>query len=353
MSQQAAETDGSSAPAPGRTLRVLHVGVAHRGRWPLDRCKGANGFKSVAMCDVSEQALAQAREWTGLGEADCYTDLSRALAQSGADCVIICTPTIYHVPMAKQCIAAGLPVLTEKGMAPDWHTAQELVRVTQQARAIVAVAQNYRYMGIFHALHRALSDPSYQGYVGKAHFLSYSQYRVRPVPGGLTYPFASVWDMSCHHFDNMLYWLGPVRAMMAQSWGADWSAYEYANNTTAHIEFENDAHMHYFHGHDAARSSLEVQIHGQRGAIVFRDGLLEFNERPLEQFGHRDVVKLEYGQEDAESGVLRDFYNYITQGKEPGISARNNLETMAMCEMMVRSITQGRRVLRSDLNGVS
>jgi hypothetical protein len=38
-----------------------------------------------------------------------------------------------------------------------------------------------------------------------------------------------------------------------------------------------------------------------------------------------------------------------TQGREPGISAANNLQTMAACEMMVRSIREQRAVRRVEL----
>jgi predicted dehydrogenase len=51
-----------------------------------------------------------------------------------------------------------------------------------------------------------------------------------------------------------------------------------------------------------------------------------------------------------ERDVLRDFHAYVVGGVEPGISVQNNLETMAACEMMVRSITEGRTVKRSELN---
>ena len=52
---------------------------------------------------------------------------------------------------------------------------------------------------------------------------------------------------------------------------------------------------------------------------------------------------------EGESDLLRDFHRYITEGVEPGISARNNLETMAACEMMVRSITRGLTCRREEL----
>ncbi len=333
-----------------RLLRVLHVGVANRGLWPLQRCNESTGFQPAALCDINPSALASARELTGLKETDCYTDFDRALANADVDCVIICAPTVLHVPLAKKCIAAGKPVLIEKGMAPDWASAQELVRVATEANAIVAVAQNYRYNAPERTIHRAINDSQYLAYLGPVHMIEYTQYRVRPKPRTLTYPFASVWDMSCHHFDNLLSWLGPVREMTAHSWRATWSPYEHDNNTSAHILFENGTHVHYIHTHDAARNVLELQIHGERGAVVRVDNSITFNERPTEQFGSRPIVELQQEPAEGESDLLRDFHAWIVEGTEPGISVRNNLETMAACEMMVRSIREKRTVRREELS---
>jgi predicted dehydrogenase len=332
-----------------KILRVLHVGVANRGTWPLKHCNAATGFAPAALCDVNDAALAQARELTGLAESDSFTNVDDALARSEVDCAIVCAPTVLHVPLAKKMIDAGLPVLVEKGMAPDWAGATALVRYASDKSAIVCVAQNYRYNSLERTIWRAINDATFSAYIGEVHLLSYAQHRVRPIPRTLTYPFASVWDMSCHHFDNMLFWLGPMREMTAHSWRATWSAYEHDSNTAAHIGFDNGARCHYIHTHDAARSTLEIQVHGERGALVIRDEEITFNQRPLEQFGTRPIVNVPRESGGGEADVLRDFHRYITSGSEPGISARNNLETMAACEMMVRSITSRRTCARTDL----
>ena len=333
-----------------RVLRVLHVGVANRGEWPLRLCNASSGFAPAALCDVSSDALAGARGITGLDDSACFTDFDRALAEADVDCAIVCAPTVLHVPLALKCVERGLPVLVEKGMAPNWRDACTLVRAARENSATVAVAQNYRYNATERTVWRAINDAKHPAYVGEVHLLSYAQHRVRPVPRTLTYPFASVWDMSCHHFDNMLYWLGPMREMTAHGWRATWSAYEHNNNTSAHVEFERGTRVHYVHTHDAARSSLEIQVHGERGALVVRDDAgITFNQRPLEQFGTRPVVNVEPEPAQGEADVLRDFYDYVTRGVEPGISAQNNLETMAACEMIVRSITLGRNVRRAEL----
>jgi predicted dehydrogenase len=331
----------------------LHIGVANRGTWPLRHASPATGFVPAALCDVNPAALSSARDMTGLTPEVCFTDVDAALdfaCSSGIRAVIACVPTVMHVPLAIKAIRLGLAVLIEKGMAPDWPTACELatiVRGTPGARA--AVAQNYRYNAMEQAVRRAVQDESCPYHVGAAHMLEYTQYRVRPSVNTLSYPFASVWDMSCHHFDNLLYWLGPIESMTAFSWKANWSAYRYDNNTSAHIAFASGARVHYVHTHDAARNVLKVEAHGERGAIVTSGSAIEFNERPLEQFGSRPTQRFDYAPTGGEADLLRDFHAYITRGAEPGVSVINNLEVMAACEMMVRSITLGRTVRREEL----
>lgn len=343
-------------PIPGsdiaeRTpLRVLHVGVANRGRWPLEHCKARGGFVPAALCDVSADGLAEARRITGLPESACYRDLESALAQAQVDCAILCVPTVLHVPLATKAIEAGLPVLIEKGMAPDWASARQLARTVAARGAKAAIAQNYRYNGMERTVWRAINDPTYPAYVGEVHLAVYTQNRVRPHPRTLNYPFASVWDMSCHHLDNLLMWFGAIEAMNAFSWGARWSAYEYDNNTAAHITVRGGTRVHYLHTHDAARNSLEIELHGQRGALYVQEGRITFNERPTEQLGSRPIVEVPPTEARGLDDLLADFHRYIVDGVEPGVSVRNNLETMAACEMMVRSITHGRAIGRDELD---
>ncbi len=333
-----------------KTLRVLHVGVSNRGTWPLEKCNASTGFAPTFLCDVNQDALAKARQITGLPESACGTDYDQALRDAEVDCVIICAPTVLHVPLTTKAIEAGLPVLVEKGMAPDWSSAQQLAATVRQHGTVACVAQNYRYNPVERTLTESIRNPEHPAHPGEVHMVSYTQNRVRPVPRTLTYPFASVWDMSCHHFDNLLAWMGPIHAMTAFSWGANWSAYEHDNNTAAHIEFTNGARGHYLHTHDAARASVEIQVHGERGALVHDGESITFNGRPVEQFGTRPTEPVELEDAHGEADLLRDFHTYITQGREPGVSVRHNLETMAACEMMVRSITAGRTCTRKELD---
>ncbi|MCS7033920.1 MAG: Gfo/Idh/MocA family oxidoreductase, partial [Phycisphaerae bacterium] len=195
---------------PGKILRVLHVGVGNRGRWLLQKCAEQTGLQPTLLCDVSRENLNTAAALAGLGPEACFEDLDAALARAkgSIDCVIACTPTITHVAIAERAIEAGLPILIEKGMAPDWSSARKLARLVADRSAKVCVAQNYRYNPVEQTIRAAIAQPNHPAHPGQPHLVVYNQNRVRPFPRTLNYPFASVWDMSCHHFDTMMHWLG-------------------------------------------------------------------------------------------------------------------------------------------------
>lgn len=359
-----------SASTPSRCLKTLLIGITGRARWVFKQAKPEAGYEIVALADIKADALEAGAAELGLepgacihGETPeaCHAAVERALEKGGVDCIIICTPTLYHVPYAKLGIAAGIPVLTEKGMAPDWAGAQELVQFTKEHKGICCVAQNYRYRRIDLAMRACVEGRLPEFEIGPIHHIDLIQHRVRPFPRTLNYPFASVWDMSCHHFDLLRGLVGKPLALTAHAYGPPWSPYTHPNNTAIHLEFENGAHAHYFHGHDSARALYHFCLQGEKGALLVQpreqsgdvniDATLEYNPRPTEQFGSRPAVAVPVDTTGvSEAGVLADFHRYVCDGIAPGICAEENLEVMAMCQMTVLSIEKGRRILRSELD---
>ena len=333
-----------------RILKTLLVGVAGRAHWVLELARPEAGFEIMGLCDVNEEALTRVAADLRLPPAACHRDLADAIRRDTPDCVIVCAPTRFHVALARQGIDAGLPVLMEKGMAPNWPDASALVRYAAEKDGRFCVAQNYRYKTVERTISACLRGEIAGANPGRIGFGDLIHHRVRPHPRTLDYPSASVWDMSCHHFDNLLCWLGAPLAVTAHAFGAPWSPYAHPNNTAAFIEFEGGARINYFHGHDSARGIYQMTLHGEHGALVTDDSTVGFSARPAEQFGKRPVEIVSLPDEGpAEAAVLRDFHRYVTGGVEPGISGRHNLEVMAMCEMCVRSAGQGRRVERAEI----
>jgi hypothetical protein len=324
-------------------LRVIHVGTGGRGIWPVQLVTKDPKFTSAALVDVNPNYLARAREITGLGETLCFSGISEAVQHVEADLAIICTPTVTHIPYARVAFEAGMHALTEKGMTLDWELAKTAVREAEDAGLCFCVSQNYRYFPVEQTMKSLFGKDPY----GDPAFLDLIHHRHRPEPRTLNYKNAMIWDMSCHHFDNFVYWFGPAARVTARTFGAPWSKYApHDANVSAVIEFENGVVATYCLTHVAQNDYHRTFIHATGGTLRCHDvGGIEY--RPVNSNEAQSVPLLPTIQ--SEQAVLNDLYRYITEGIEPGISGRNNLQTLALCEAAGRASDERRTVEIAEL----
>ena len=324
-------------------LRTILVGVGNRGQWPLRLAVPSAGYQPVALVDPNTAMLAEASQ--RLPGIPVFSELEAALAAVKADAAIICSPTRFHLAQGKRCLSAGLHVLVEKGMAPTLEAARELVDAAATAHRALCVAQNYRYQAMERTVARLLNDPTYPGYIGEPFLIDYTQHRQRPHPRTLDYPFASVWDMSCHHFDTLLAWLGEGFATVtAKAFGPPWSRYQHPNNTSLQLVHRRGCMIHYLHTHDAAINEIRIRIQGRLGAVVVDETSVRVCRRGDVQLKHEQLVDVTPEPHFGEAGVLADFHRHVVKQEPVGISGAANLSVMALCDATCRSAESGTTV---------
>ena len=184
------------------------------------------------------------------------------------------------------------------------------------------------------------------------HLSTWSTTATAPFPRTLDYPGAMVWDMACHHFDNLIHLFGPSAARPAVTHGAPWSPYAHDAGVTAALEFARGPVCSYVLTHQATVPDYRWTLQSEAGMLrTAGQGAWEWVPRgPVQQFAVggtpepvEDVPPLR-----SEQGVVDDWLAWIEGGAEPGISGRHNLETLATCEMVLRSAASRRAVDRSS-----
>ncbi|MBC8228654.1 Gfo/Idh/MocA family oxidoreductase [bacterium] len=322
-------------------IKSIHVGVGGRGVWPIDLAADDENWQPVALVDINEEFLRRARERTGLDKSACFSSLEEAARQVEADAAIICTPTVMHAPFAQIGFAAGLAVLVEKGMTTDLGKAKNLVKEAEERGLAFCVAQNYRFQSVEQTVKHHLDDQMY----GKPAIVDLFHHRYRPNPRTLNYPNAMVWDMSCHHFDNLIFWLGKAKTVIARTYNPPWSRYEYDSGVTAIIEFESSIICNYCLTHCAQNGFYHLLMQTDAGTLRAYDvSGIEF--QPIGK--ERQSIQL-LSVPSSEQSVLNAFRDYIRQGIEPGISGRNNLNVMALCQAVCVSAEKGKPVTVAEL----
>lgn len=126
-----------------RPLRYALVGLGHAAQLiHLPILTEMEQIEVVALADIDEYKLSKVSDRYGVPG---FVDMENMLRRSEPDVVMICSPTISHLPVALSALDAGSYVIVEK---PVTRSLEEAVRLQEAAREkdrMVFVAMNQRF----------------------------------------------------------------------------------------------------------------------------------------------------------------------------------------------------------------
>jgi predicted dehydrogenase len=118
--------------------RIAVAGAGYIGQAHIGAAKDSRTCELAAIVDPSPAAKPIA-EQTGV---PLYSSLEELFAQNRPDGVVIGTPNQMHVPHAMQCLAAGVPMLLEKPIAPTVAEAESLVKAADAAGVAILIGHH-------------------------------------------------------------------------------------------------------------------------------------------------------------------------------------------------------------------
>ncbi len=201
-------------------IRVAIVGYGLAGRVfhaPLVAAEKGMAVAAIVTSDPERRSAAR-REHPGARLVASVEDLWSA--RDTIDLVVVATPNVAHVPIARAAIEAGLAVVVDKPLAPGAEQARELVAAAKAAGVVVTVFQNRRWDGDFLTVRRLLE----RGEVGRPVRFESRFDRWRPVVAadrwrerpGVEEAGGLLADLGSHLIDQAIVLFGPVVAVHAE-----------------------------------------------------------------------------------------------------------------------------------------
>ena len=188
-------------------IRYGVIGCGSMGREHIENLKALEGSVVTALADTHPASRDAAAAL--LGEAatqptvfESYQDL---LASNLCDAVIIATPNFTHAQVMRDALPTDLHLLIEKPLCTTLEDCTDLLERAQGRKAIVWVAQEYRYMPPVAEMIRI----AHEGGVGTLHQVAIREHR-EPF-----YPKVGDWnrfsvntggtlvEKCCHYFNLM------------------------------------------------------------------------------------------------------------------------------------------------------
>jgi len=149
----------SQAPSGGRVIgandriAVAYVGVGSQGMAHVRSQKEhaqENNIAQVAVCDVYQKRLQNARTFLGLSDADAFSDHRKLLERKDIDAVVVATVDNWHAQVGIDSLEAGKHVYGEKPLARYLEEGFQLHDTVKRTGKVFQVGSQFCADPMFH-----------------------------------------------------------------------------------------------------------------------------------------------------------------------------------------------------------
>jgi predicted dehydrogenase len=336
-------------------IRITVAGMGARGQDWVREVRTNPAFELAACVDVDPGALQQASSRLGISTDQCFTNLERALDDSGSQAVIVVTPPDCHATTCEAVLHRKLAVLVEKPFTLRLSDAVRLVSLAAARRTPLLVAQNYRYLRSFRTV-KKLIDENLLGRVGMVVGHYYRPFHT--IPDSLArLPHSVLWGMSVHHLDALRYVLGSkATSVNAETFTLPWGHLPQGASLQLMLQMASGTRVSYSATYESTGHTLfeggqefYARFIGERGTLhVFQRWLIFWENGRLPRLVRRGPRR-----KTEEQVLLDQLARALIHGEEPEVSGRDNLQTVAILEACVRSATEARAINPQELLGAN
>ena len=314
-------------------VRIGVIGTGGMGTGHCDTMQDVEEVQLTAVCDVDEEAYKPLVEKYGVEGFEDY----RELIESGlADAVIVATPHYDHPPISIYAMKKGLHVLSEKPIAVTVKAADEMARTAEETGVKFAVMYQRRSLPVYQAARRLVEE----GRLGEIYRTCF----VDPNFRTQTYYNSAGWRATWRgegggvminqapHGIDLFMWLGGLPSRVTAWTRTRLHDIEVEDEVHAILDYPNGARGYYYTSTIEHPGESYMELCGDRGKLVIRDGKLHFWELevPVSEFARTSkemwaspkATPVEVPLEERETGhkaIIRNFARSILYD-EPLIS---------------------------------
>jgi len=343
----------SSAPAlpyeprdPARYRPAIAlVGCGGITSWHLTAYRNA-GYNVVALCDLDRKRAQQRRD-EFYPKAYVTDDVRQVLARDDVEVLDITTHTHHRRPLVEAALKAGKHVLSQKPFVTDLDVGERLADLADKHGVKLAVNQNARWAPHFSYIREAIRA----GLLGQVNSIHCDVHWDHSWAKGT--PFESIrhlilYDFAIHWFDIVCALMHDRRPTRVYATMARTATQEItpALMAQASVEYPAGLATLVFDGHTQFGRLDRTYVAGSKGTISSSG--LDNDDQHLEMTTSQGVFhpRLKgHWFPDGFHGTMAELLCAIEEYREPSHSARNNLQSLALCYAAVASAERGEPVV--------
>jgi predicted dehydrogenase len=213
------------------------IGAGAMGQNHIRFIQEEKGCELVAIADAYEGARTIADK----AGVPYYQDAAKMMDEVKPDGVIVVTPNHLHLPIAREAIQRGIPVLVEKPISDDLEDAKRFAKEANAAKVPVLVGQHRRYNPFVNAAKQIIAE----GGLGKLtvasfHYMIYKEDNYFDVEWRRKKGAGPILVNLVHDVDLLRYLIGEVDAVQALS-SSSARGFETEDSAVVNVQFKSGA----------------------------------------------------------------------------------------------------------------
>lgn len=323
------------------------------------------GFRPVAIYSRTYDRALELAERFSIPR--CYRRLEELLSDPEVEILDIAVPPDQQPSIVRQAVDYGgkiRGILAQKPLAMSYTEGRDLVRLCDQAGIRLAVNHNMRYDQSV----RALKDILQRGWLGDP-VLATIEMRAIPhwMPWAQGLRSLSTFIMSIHHLDTFRYWFGNPERVLASTRPDPRTPFPHQDGINLYIlEYANGCRAaawdDVWTGPAKEGGESDIYIRWRvEGTVGLARGTIGWPAYPARCPSTLDFTTRQFPGywfsprwpdtwfPDAFTGTMAQLLCAIEQGREPEISGRDNLDTLALCEAVLLSAREHRAVTLEEV----
>lgn len=368
--------------APSETIRIGCIGTGGRCRTLMKSLLTIPNTSIVAISDVRQDALAQAKAMTG-DKVAMFADYRKLLEDKNIDAVLIGSPDHWHVPMTIDAVAAGKDVYVEKPLTHSLEEGEKVIQAVRKSKQVVQIGTQQRSMEHIKKAKEAVA----QGKIGKVYrvHMSWNRNSDRVKKGAPATNASNVnwkaflgnvadqpfddykmrnwrwfWDFGGGIFtDLMVHWVDVAHWVLnlespitASSLGTMVNAkgiWETPDMVQTILEYKDGIHMFFEGGFSNARQGARIEFMGTEGTIYVDRGRFEIipdwnrkikAEELILGVGRRGADF--YDKPDGEKLHLEDWVSAMRSRKDPSTPVEAGVHAAAAAHLANQALRSGK-----------
>ena len=319
----------------------------------------------VAAVDANPEALSNARQFLGLKDEQCYTDIAKCFGTVRADCCALVIPPNLKEKAVMLALENGLHILCEKPIAEDLKTAKRIAAKVKKARKKMAITMSHRFDQDKRSLKRELDSKKHGrlDYVSCRLTCSWRDwFKGKPTWRDRMADFV-LQDCAVHHMDLLADLAGaPCEELYAESWTKPWSGFNTNTQCLVTMKMENGVRVLCEFGLSNAASLNSwgqeyIRAECEKSTLILDHRRLEcFPYDPKGRYGARKEgegkeLPLMRGRKWSNALLIEQFAKWLAGGPKMETNIADNLQAMALVEAAVMSNTKGKPIKVQELLG--